>query len=128
MRYLALALALVGNNAQADTLCEAALRFEADTAPRLPQMVDEVTELFQVSVNCETETITYKRRVLVDPDGLANGWHDRKQRQHTQLHCNRTGLASVSGWRAMDIIYGPSHEYLVTLVTTPAECLASSSD
>ncbi len=52
----------------------------------------------------------------------SNMGKNRKQRQHTQLHCNANGLSSVSGWTAMDVIYDPNFEYITTFLTEPNDC------
>lgn len=106
---------------QGDEICAELLQFEEQTSRDLPVMVDEITELYQVKVNCDTETVSYSRRIF----GLglfADGWQDRKQRQHTQLHCNQQGLASQTGWTALDVIVDDNFRYVATLTTRPSDC------
>ena len=122
MRWIVLVITFTATSAAAESVCEQALRLEAHVNPTLPKMVDEMTELFQFSVNCERELVTYKRRLIADPNELSDGWLERMQRQHTQLHCNKVGLASTSKWSAQDILYGPDLEYLGTVSTRPDDC------
>lgn len=110
----------------ADPICAELLALEEQTNPTLPRPIDEATELVQVRVNCETRTVSYTKRLLLDPASLADGWQVRKQRQYVQLHCNAQGLASASGWNAMDIFFGPEYNYLITLHATPQDCANTS--
>lgn len=106
----------------AGSICGELLAFEEDTNRTLPRPVDEATELIQVRVNCDNQTVAYTKRLLLDPATLAEGWQERKQRQYVQLHCNAQGLASVAGWNAMDVLLDPAYNYLLTLKATPADC------
>jgi hypothetical protein len=105
-----------------DDLCIALMGMEAEMNPTLPRPIDDTTELVQIRVNCENKTISYTKRLLVDPTALAEGWQERKQRQYIQLHCNKDGLASLSKWTAMDLFYGPSFQYLITFTARPKDC------
>ena len=104
------------------SFCKTALDFEKETNKTLPRKIDEITSLVQLSVNCETKTIKYTKQIRVDPTTLAQGWQDRKQRQHTELHCNRVGVASTQGWTAMDVIFDNDWKYIVTVKTSPQDC------
>jgi hypothetical protein len=106
----------------ADPICAELVAFEEQTNPTLPRPIDEATELVQVRVNCETQTVSYTKRLLVDLASLADGWQERKQRQYVQLHCNAQGLASVSGWNAMDVFFDREFNYLATFHATPQDC------
>ena len=105
-----------------DELCNEFRHLEKQWNSKLPEIIDEHTELVQIIVNCETRVVSYRKRILVTKDVLPSGIHDRKQRQHTQLHCNKNGLASKSGWTAMDVIVDINFSYLFTLKTTPNDC------
>lgn len=105
--------------------CAELLEYEARTNAQLPRRLDRATEVIQLRVNCENLVVTYVKRLLVDPAVMAPSWRDRKQRQHTQLHCNRQGLASQSGWTAMDILYGPDYAPLAEFTTRPSDCRES---
>ena len=105
-----------------DSTCQQLLNLESELNKTLPRKIDEATEVTQLSVNCETTTIKYTKRLLVEKTNLAEGWKNRKQRQHTQLHCNANGLSSVSGWTAMDVIYDSNFEYITTFLTEPNDC------
>lgn len=105
-----------------DDLCAAFMGMEADLNPKLPRPIDETTDLVQIRVNCETKTFAYTKRLTVDPAALAEGWQERNQRQYVQLHCNAEGLASLAKWTAMDLLYGPDFEYIVTFTARPKDC------
>jgi hypothetical protein len=102
--------------------CATYLDFEKEMNAKAPTKIDETTELVQIRVNCDGKVITYTKRILVDASRFSDGWEVRKQRQHTQLHCNEAGLASQSGWIAMDIIYDKDFTYLLTFITRPENC------
>lgn len=88
---------------------------------KLPQQIDSGTELFRFEVNCAHGIVTYAKRLLVDVQ-LQEGWEQRKQYQHTNLHCNRQGLASQQGLVVVDAIYDINYRWLGELKTTPANC------
>lgn len=115
-------LHLIAFPAFADEECDEFLKFENSFNANAPTMVDEFTEAIQVKVNCEARSVTFVKRLLVDEKDLFTGWKDRKQRQHTQLHCNQDGLAFKFGWAVRDTISDVNFNYLVTLITTPADC------
>lgn len=104
------------------SICKTALDYEKETNKTLPRKIDEITSMVQVSVNCDTKKIKYTKQVHTDPANLARGWQERKQRQHTQLHCNRNGAASTRGWTAMDVLFDDNWKYIITLKTTPQDC------
>lgn len=110
--------------AQNAEVCLALRQFEAEVNVTTPRPIDEVTELVQVRVNCELVTLTYVKRLLLTDDELAEGWRERKQRQHIQLHCNNVGLAR-SDWTVLDLLYDVDFQYLVALKTTPDDCSGS---
>ena len=95
---------------------------ENEMAKKLPQKVDEFTTLVEFSVNCDTETVKYVKHLSVDASALPTGAAERKQRQHTNLHCNRQGLASQEGWTVLDYVYDVNAQLVVALRTTPAMC------
>lgn len=103
--------------------CENFLEMEKDWSKTLPRKIDEITRLVSVAVNCDTKTIKYTKQISVDVQQLATGWQERKQRQHTQLHCNKDGLSSTVRWNAMDVIFDKDYNYVVTLMTTSRDCL-----
>ena len=96
--------------------------FESKINKTLPRKIDDITELIQLSVNCETTIMKYSKAILVDESLFAEGWKSRKQRQHTQLHCNAAGLTSKEGWTAVDVWFDRDFGYLTTLTTSPTDC------
>lgn len=106
----------------ADEFCDELKKFEAQVNADSPRPVDEFTELIQTKVNCETMAVSYTKRILVPANQLPEGAQARKQRQHTQLHCNKEGLASVWKWTAMDVMHDVDFVYIFTLTTKPEDC------
>ena len=104
------------------SFCNAALEYEDEINKTLPRKIDEFTEVIQISVNCDNKVLKYTKRILADESQLSEGWDNRKQRQHTQLHCNKDGMARLEGWTAMDVIFDKDYNYLITLETNPEDC------
>jgi hypothetical protein len=105
--------------------CVELQKVEAETNRTLPRPIDNATEFVNVRVNCDTKTVVYTKKILVDVSLLPRGWEVRKQRQHSQLHCNQQGLASVGGWTAVDNIYDSNMNFLAALVTEPTDCTSA---
>ena len=103
-------------------ICNEFIKFEKQMSSTLPKKIDEVTEISEFSINCETKVSKYTKRILVDVNLFKAGWKKRKQRQHTNLNCNKRGLASTLRWTAMDVFLDKGFNYLVTLITTPNDC------
>ena len=127
MRYLILIIGflLITSTAQSATdseLCMEFKNFEKMTNKNLPQKIDEYTEVVTIGVNCESKSIKYTKQLLFYENMMAEGWKERKQRQHTQLHCNKDGLSRTVKWIAMDVIYDNDFQYLGTLTTSPTDC------
>lgn len=123
MRHLLIfTVLMVSSLANADEACVKAKQLELQWNADMPKKIDEFTEIIQIIVNCDTKVFSYKKRVLAEGSKFPSAMHERKQRQHTQLHCNKDGLASVSGWTAMDVIYDVNYEYMFTLTTSPEHC------
>jgi len=121
--FLFLAIYPVCTQATAKASCEDFLRLEATINRELPRVIDHATELVQVLVNCEMQSLTYVKRLTVDERTLAKEWYPRKLRQHHQLHCNKRGLASVEGWTARDMLYSEDKGTLLAeFTTTPQQC------
>ena len=125
--FLIIFMLVLSQEATADenntsSYCKDLQNLEAELNKKFPNQIDETTEMVQFSVNCDTTTVKYTKRILVDLNLFNEGWETRKQRQHTQLHCNAQGMASNSGWTAMDVIYDKDFEYIVTLTTEPKDC------
>lgn len=105
-------------------VCDAFLRAEQEMNRGLPQRTDAVTEMVQVRVNCELRIVSYIMRLTIDESGLAQGWQERKIRQHHQLHCNSNGLARTTRWTARTVLHSASvpPRLLQELITTPRDC------
>ena len=127
MKYLILIIGflLITSTAQSATdseLCMEFKNFEKMTNKNLPQKIDEYTEVVTIGVNCESKSIKYTKQLLFYENMMAEGWKERKQRQHTQLHCNKDGLSRTVKWTAIDVMYDNDFQYLGTLTTSPTDC------
>ncbi len=107
---------------QAEADCAEARSLEAEMNKSLPQQIDQITVLNRLSVDCPSKTITYTKRLLIQPAQLRDGWIAREQRLHTDRHCQEGGLAATSGWIAKDTLLGPDHSHVVTFATRPSDC------
>jgi len=103
-------------------VCDVATKLESDFARKMPMKVDETTIAMGMTVNCQTKVQVWKKQISGTAEDLASGWKERKQRQHSQLHCNRQGLASVSGWTVIDNLYDKDFSLIATFKTTPSSC------
>lgn len=83
---------------------------------------DSMTEVISMRINCATKTQSWAKVLNGKEDLLAEGWRERKQRQHTQLHCNNGGLSSQLGWRVLDQLYDKDFKLIAEFVTTPDMC------
>ena len=97
--------------------------YEKTINAELPRKIDNYTELVSLSVNCTTKIIKYTKRILAYDSEMAEGWRERKQRQHILLHCNKNGLSSTIGWNAQDDMYDIDYNFLVTLFSSPDDCV-----
>jgi|TARA_B110000091_G_C13554435_1_gene365836 hypothetical protein len=102
--------------------CSTFLDLEREINKTLPRKIDEVAELIQLSVTCETSTIKYTKRFLFDKSLLAQGYKSTKQRHHNYLHCGTKGLAFKDGWTATDVWLDKDFGYLATFITSPPDC------
>ncbi|MBM7069643.1 hypothetical protein [Actibacterium sp. 188UL27-1] len=124
MRAFLIALIVVGlpSVLSAQASCAEAKAYEAQIQPTIPRMIDKYTEITGFSVDCDTRVVEFRKRLLVSSAVMEPGVFARKQQQHTALHCNHQGLASVSGWTAVDKIHEPTNELVFTFVTRPDDC------
>lgn len=88
-------------------------------------MIDELTEFVEIDVSCPTKTFTYFKRAYINKrELLEQSWKKSMQVGHTEIHCNEEdGMAFNFGWTAMDILYDIDFQYLVTLATSPSDCI-----
>lgn len=105
-----------------DKICDEFIKIEKKLSSELPRKVDDITELIEIKVNCDTKVVQYSKRILVDTTLFKDGWKKRKQRQHTNMHCNKQGLASSLNWNAMEVLFDEKYKYLVTFRTGPNDC------
>lgn len=101
--------------------CNELLQLEKEYSRKLPNKIDEVTTLVELSVNCETKIVKYVKHLSVDGGLLAKGFKKRKQRHYLNLHCNKEGLAT-NGWTARDYIYDKHMNLLIKLEANPNMC------
>jgi hypothetical protein len=121
MTVVAPSAVLSSGNAMADEFCASFQELAADWNASLQVMVDEVTQLMMVSANCETKTFSYLKMIVFEGQ-LAEGWQARKQASHTQLHCNKYGMARNFGWTARDQFNDSQGLWLGPFVTSPSDC------
>lgn len=108
--------------ASSSSTCQELVKYGARVSKGLPTKIDKYTTLIKFTVNCETKVVKYIKQLAVTKSDLAKGFKVRKQRQHTNLHCSKKGLASAFGWTAAETIYDQNTNLLASFVTTPAMC------
>lgn len=104
-----------------DEVCNSLTAAATDINRTLPKRMDQITSLVQFRVNCETRIVTYARTLDIAFSELAPGWRERKQREHTELHCNASGLARTAAFTARDTLMDRNLKH-VELVTRPKDC------
>ena len=105
-----------------EAICQELLEYSEETNSQTPLKIDDGTELMLTKVHCSGKIFSYSKRVLVHTSVFLDGWEDRKQLQHTQLHCNKIGLSRAIGWVVRDEIYNNDYTYAATLTTSPEDC------
>lgn len=87
-----------------------------------PTKIDTETEFLLLTVNCVGNMVSYTKRLInFHSNVMLDGWQDRKQLSHTQLHCNRDGLATA-GIAVMDTLHNPDGSFAAKFVTSPDDC------
>ncbi|MCW5717420.1 MAG: hypothetical protein KIS68_06280 [Bauldia sp.] len=105
-----------------DAVCRAVEAYAADAMRTLPIRIDAATELVGVTVDCATGVVTYIKQLLVPANQIAPAAEDRKQLEHTALHCGIDGLASVFAMTVVDEVRAPDGAIFATLTTAPSDC------
>jgi len=118
---VALSAVLASGKTKADEFCASLQEVAADWNASLPVMVDEVTKLTMVSANCETKTFSHLKMIVFEGK-FAEGWQVRKQASHTQLHCNKDGMARNFGWTERDQFNDSQGLLLGSFVISPSDC------
>lgn len=105
-----------------EAFCQQALEYSEEINSQTPLKIDDGTELMLTTVHCPGKIFSYSKRVLVHTSVFLDGWEDRKQLQHTQLHCNKIGLSRTVGWVVRDAVYNDDYTYAATFTTSPEDC------
>lgn len=105
-----------------ESICKEFLEYSEEINSQTPLMIDDGTELRLTKVQCSGKILSYTKRLLVHTSTLLDGWEERKQLQHTQLHCNKIGASRTIGWVIRDEIYNNDYTYAATLTTHPEDC------
>jgi hypothetical protein len=106
--------------------CQSLKDFAKQANKSYPAKADAVTENIQIVVNCATKVVFYIKRLLIDHNDFQNGWRRRQLLKHHQLHCNKVGLASQSGWTVRTQTQKANFNHLITLETNPEDCNITS--
>jgi hypothetical protein len=94
-----------GPSAEFDTqVCAAMRKYEDDYRSQLPEMVDEVTRLDAMTVDCHARLLTWHRTLMGDPANLRTGWQGRHQIQWNRDVCESETFRTAvrQGWRFVD--------------------------
>jgi hypothetical protein len=109
------------------SLCEELQQSAAEMNANAPTNIDNETEFLLLTVNCVGNMVSFTKRLInFHSSVMLPGWQDRKQLSHTQLHCNRNGLATA-GISVMDTIHNPDGSFAAKFVTRPADCQKQNS-
>lgn len=102
-------------------MCKELLKLEKKMAKSLPKKISNVTTVVEMSVNCDTKVVKYVKHMTTPKSIFPKGMVERKQRQHTNLHCNKVGLAT-NGWTALDQVFDVNLDLVMELITRPSDC------
>ena len=105
--------------------CKEALKAVEIFQP-LPRMLDEITELVDVSVDCDKKTNIFSKRLLVDESELESmltkDWETILQRHSNLLNCHLNGIPPKLGWSVKYVFTDKDYEHLTTHIITPEDC------
>lgn len=123
---LAFGLALSGVSAAAtppgEDYCQAFKELEDHTNRLVPIRGQGSLDLLQLKISCPTKTVLYKRRLNSLVTTVSGAWREQQQKEHTQRHCDKNGIAYRYEWYARDEIYNKDGKWLATLTTKPRDC------
>jgi antitoxin component YwqK of YwqJK toxin-antitoxin module len=111
-------------NADGREHCEAFLAMEEKSQTQLPKMIDQITELTSISVDCESNSITQNMTTFMGEAVLRDDWLVDKPRQLAEMHCNEKGLASVFGWTMVTRYSSSEGVEIAEVTTTPEDCFS----
>ncbi len=72
-----------------------------------PTVVDEITKLTGIDLNCEAKTLEINHIISVGQSALETGWEGRKQSQWNDIYCDSDiwQEAVTGGWQILDVIH-----------------------
>ena len=127
LRICGFLLLLASASAHAETvdekeICKAFTEYEDSLSKKLSLPADSITDVISMRINCVTKTQSWQQVIKAYDKELAQGWRERKQRQHTQLHCNNDGLSSTLGWTVVTQLSDKDYNLMAEFKTTPEMC------
>ncbi|MGV8839832.1 MAG: hypothetical protein ACWA6X_05960 [Bauldia sp.] len=107
----------------ADPVCRSLETYAAQANPLMPQVVDAITEMTGMTVDCATRAMTFAHRFTVPADQRPADLLERARRDFLTAMCER-GIAAATGWTVIAEFYGPDGALADTFATTEADCVA----
>ncbi|MCC6737022.1 MAG: hypothetical protein IT534_12960 [Bauldia sp.] len=108
---------------EVDAVCRSLETYAAQANPLMPQVVDAITEMTAITVDCAARTMTFAHRFTVPADQRPADLPERARRDFLTAMCDQ-GIATATGWTVVAEFYGPDGILLDTFPTTGADCAA----
>lgn len=126
LMLLASTLALFGVGAAiaqpAEDYCQAFKALEQDVNSIAPIRGSGSMDLLSLKVSCQNKTVVYRRRLNSLVTTVSGAWREQQQKEHTQRHCDKNGIANRYEWYVRDEIVNKEGKWLATLTTKPKDC------
>lgn len=108
MLFLSLLLSLQqegGTQAGYDaTVCQTLQTYEARQRATMPRMVDDVTRMDRIEIDCPGRAMTMHKTLTGDPANLVDDWRNLRQARWNELTCGLESLRGMiaNGWRIVE--------------------------
>jgi hypothetical protein len=92
------------------------------TMSELPMMVDTITRMDGMAVNCALRVVGSNRFIMANMSDFREGWRERKQAQFSDLVCHNEEFVVMArrGWRFTEVWTFQSGERFVLDASCPA--------
>ena len=100
--------------------CLRVTRAAEQARPQLPAMIDEVTRLDDIQVDCAAKTYVMLKSVIADYRYIHDGWEARTRQELQDIVC-KSSLRGIErlGWRFTETLRFPGGETFTLVVKCP---------
>ncbi|MCW5717410.1 MAG: hypothetical protein KIS68_06230 [Bauldia sp.] len=104
-----------------DPACQTLTDFVAATRPNLPQPIDDITEVTDMLVDCDSDVLTFVLRFIVPAEQLPANAVDAARAAFLVGSCQQ-GIAEATGWTLAGEFRAPDGTVTDRFDTTAADC------